>query len=280
MAENSTNEKQINDTSVTKEYSVPDAIAVYIKNQHCVVDSVGMSGSTVLTYEKWVLKMEPATEWALRTVDMMRWLQGKLPVPEVICHEVVDGKSFLLMSKVTGKMSCDEYYLEHPKELLTLLAAGLKMLWQVDISNCPHIRDLNAELAEAALRVEQGLVDVEDAEPDTFGPEGFANPEELLQWLEENRPNQDPVFSHGDYCLPNVFLQDGEVTGFIDLGDAGVGDKWRDIALCYRSLKHNFDGTYGGKVYEDFNPDMLFEALGIEPDWEKLRYYILLDELF
>ena len=27
-------------------------------------------------------------------------------------------------------------------------------------------------------------------------------------------------------------------------------------------------------------PDMLFEELGIEPDWEKIRYWILLDELF
>ena len=64
------------------------------------------------------------------------------------------------------------------------------------------------------------------------------------------------------------------------MGKTGVGDKWNDIALCYRSLKHNFDGTYGGKVYKDFNPDMLFEKLGIEPDWDKLNYYILLDELF
>ncbi|WP_207637230.1 hypothetical protein [Eubacterium xylanophilum] len=45
-------------------------------------------------------------------------------------------------------------------------------------------------------------------------------------------------------------------------------------------MKHNFDGTYGGKVYPDFDPDMLFEALGIEPNWEKINYFILLDELF
>ena len=41
-----------------------------------------------------------------------------------------------------------------------------------------------------------------------------------------------------------------------------------------------FDGTFGGKVYPDFNPDLLFDALGIEPNWEKIRYWILLDELF
>ena len=64
------------------------------------------------------------------------------------------------------------------------------------------------------------------------------------------------------------------------LGKTGIGDKWNDIALCYRSLKHNFDGTYGGKVYAKFNPDMLFEKLAIKPNWEKINYYLLLDELF
>jgi len=279
MTDSVLGELQFDDTWSKDANGIPAAFSKYLNGPY-TVDSVGMSGSTVLTYEKWVLKIEPATEWALRTVEMMKWLKGKLPVPKVICHEVVHGKSYLLMSRIKGKMSCDEYYLEHPKELLALLAEGLQMLWQVDVRDCPHIRDLDAELAEARERVEQGLVDVENAEPDTFCPDGFLNPEELLKWLEENRPKQEPVFSHGDFCLPNVFLQDGEITGFIDLGDSGVGDKWRDIALCYRSLKHNFDGTYGGKVYEDFNPDMLFEALGMEPDWEKLRYYVLLDELF
>ena len=90
----------------------------------------------------------------------------------------------------------------------------------------------------------------------------------------------EPVLSHGDYCLANIFLEDGHIKGYIDFGKTGIGDKWNDIALCYRSLKHNFDGTYGGKVYEDFNPNRLFEALGMEPDWEKIKYYTLLDELF
>ena len=154
------------------------------------------------------------------------------------------------------------------------------MLWSIDISDCPRIRDYDAELKEAKYRVDHGMVDVDDVEPSTFGEGGFENPEALYRWLEENRPDFEPVLPHGDFCLPNIFLKDGKISGFIDLGDCGVGDKWRDIALLYRSLKHNFDGTYGGKVYPDFNPDMLFDALDIKPDWEKLKYFILLDELF
>ena len=49
--------------------------------------------------------------------------------------------------------------------------------------------------------------------------------------------------------------------------------------LCYRSLCHNADGTYG-PVYPNIQPEKLFDALQITPDWEKIRYYILLDELF
>ena len=121
---------------------------------------------------------------------------------------------------------------------------------------------------------------------DNFGVNCFLflgegrDPEELLGWLEDHRPSFEPVLSHGDFCLPNIFLHDGGISGFIDLGDAGIGDKWRDVALCCRSLKHNFDGSYGGKVYPDFDPNLLFDALGIEPDREKMRYYTLLDELF
>ena len=107
----------------------------------------------------------------------------------------------------------------------------------------------------------------------------FAKMVEVMQWLYDHKPEPDPVFAHGDFCLPNVFFEDGKVSGFIDLGDAGIADRWYDIALGYRSLKHNVDGHYG-KVYEGVDPDELFTKLGLEPNWEKIRYYILLDELF
>ncbi len=112
------------------------------------------------------------------------------------------------------------------------------------------------------------LCTTENVQPDTYGKDGFSDPKELLDWLCSNRPEEDIVFIHGDYCLPNVFL-DGDSIGFIDLDHAGTGDRWADIALCWRSLKDNFNGSYGGKIYPDFDPDILFEKLNIAPDREK-----------
>ena len=262
------------------ELHIPSKIKSFIDNKSYTLDDIGMSGNQVLIFEDMVLKIEEWTAPVERQVQMMQWLEGKISVPKVIAYEVEDEKSYLLMSKVSGVMSCDTYYLEHPQVLLKALASGLKMLWQVDVTDCPVVRDVDAVLEEARLQVENGLVDLDNVEPTTFGEGEFEGPEQLLEWLENHRPAFEQVLSHGDFCLPNIFLEDGQVKGFIDLGRAGVGDKWNDIALCYRSLKHNFDGTYGGKVDEDFNPDMLFEKLGIEPDWDKIKWYLLLDEMF
>lgn len=259
---------------------LPSKMKSLIDNKPYTIDDIGMSGNQVLIFEDMVLKIEEISASVERQVLMMRWLEGKIPVPKVIAYEVENGKSYLLMSKVGGVMSCDTYYLKHPEELLEVLATGLRMLWEVDVKECPCVRDVDAVLQEARVQVENGWVDLDNVEPTTFGEDGFENPEQLLEWLENHRPSFEPVLSHGDFCLPNIFLADGKVKGFIDLGKAGVGDKWNDIAICYRSVKHNFDGTYGGKVYDDFNPDMLFDKLGVEPDWEKIKWYLLLDELF
>ena len=259
---------------------VPSKIRSLIDKKPFTVDAIGMSGNQVLVFEDMVLKIGDDPTSMTEQVKMMQWLKGKIPVPQVLYYEEENGKCYLLMSRIGGKMSCDTYYLEYPNILLKALACGLKMLWEVDIRECPRVRDLDTVLKEARIQVENNLVDVDNVEPTTFGEGGFESPKHLLEWLENNRPTFEPVFSHGDYCLPNVFLESDRVKGFIDLDRAGIGDKWNDIALCYRSLKHNFDGTYGGKVYEDFDPDVLFEELGLEPDWEKINYYLLLDELF
>lgn len=236
-------------------------------------DETGMSGSAVLAFDNMVLKSGSADQQDA-SVTMLRWLQGRLPVPEILHHEVYEGHSNLLMTRVPGRMSCDAYHLDRVEETVALLAEGLRMLWRVDIADCPRDAGLDAELAVARERVMRGLTDPDDL------PEGFASPEALLGWLEANRPPCDPVFSHGDYCMPNVFLDQGCVSGMIDLGDAGIADRWRDIALLWGSLERNFGGVYGGKVYHDFDPMLLIRALNIPFDQEKLTFYLRLNALF
>ena len=259
---------------------IPDSIKDKIKDEKYEMDDVGMSRGSILLFSDKVLKIQENSEEAVNEVLAMHWLEGQLSVPKVIAYECRDTKSYLLMTRMLGKMTCDESYMSDPEKLTALLAQALQELWKVDISACPLNWTLDRKLQAAQFNINHNLVDIENVEPDTFGPGGFENPEALLQWLKANKPKEELVLSHGDFCLPNIYITDDDRFGFIDLGRTGISDKWQDIALCYRSLKHNYTGKYAVKEYPGYYPDMLFEKLGLRPDWDKIRYYTLLDELF
>lgn len=260
--------------------NLPDSIKEIIGHRPYTIDTIGMSNSQVVCFDDMVLKIEKQREESDNEHQMMAWLNDKLPVPKILCWAKENGINYLLMSRMCGEMSCTTEMLENPKRLVKLLAEGLRMLWRVDVSSCPYNNSINNKLKSAEVRILNGLCSMEDAEPETYGANGFDNPAQLLQWLKDNKPVEELFFSHGDYCLPNIFIKENKINGFIDLGRSGVADKYQDIALCYRSLKYNFAGAYGGKVYEDFDATILFDQLNIVPDWDKIKYYILLDELF
>ena len=94
----------------------------------------------------------------------------------------------------------------------------------------------------------------------------------LFKWLCLNKPIEDElVFSHRDFCLCNILLNEGNL-GYIDFGRAGIADKWYDIAFCVREIK---DWSNGDKYINTF-----FELMELKPNWDKINYYIILDELF
>lgn len=77
------------------------------------------------------------------------------------------------------------------------------------------------------------------------------------------RPRLDQVVMHGDYCLPNVILSESGLSGFIDLGNGGLGDRHYDLywglwALAYNlkteRFHQDFLAAYG---YDAIDPDRL-----------------------
>ena len=127
---------------------------------------------------------------------------------------------------------------------------------------------LDRMLQEADRNVADGIVDEAD-----FDDERGRSAAELFEELMlRSRPEEDLVFTHGDYCLPNVIIDGEEVSGFVDWGRAGVADRYKDIALIVRSLEYN--------TGRDLRA-MFFEAYGLpSPDADKIEYYKLLDEFF
>ena len=259
---------------------IPEQINKKLGSQCPDKDTVGLSMSSVLIYPEYVLKISPSGEESSDEAAMMRWLQGKLPVPKVIEFISQGGKDYLLMEHLTGEMSCSPGMLRDPEKLVSLLASSLKMWWAVNPEGCPVDQSLDRKLQIAEKNVLSGYASTEDAQPDTYGPNSYSSPRHLLEWLKENKPEEDPTVTHGDFCLPNLFFSGDTLTGFLDLSRSGISDKWQDIALCWRSLKDNLHGRYASDPIDEHYEDLLFKYLEIDKDEEKLRYYILLDELF
>ena len=97
--------------------------------------------------------------------------------------------------------------------------------------------------------------------------------QELLDELAQLAPaSEELCLTHGDYCLPNIIVDDDCVAGFVDLGRLGVGDRYRDLALVRRSLDYN--------GCADLIP-LFFQEYGLPtPNADKLYLYQLLDEFF
>jgi kanamycin kinase/aminoglycoside 3'-phosphotransferase-3 len=251
----------------------PLDLKVLLNGMNCEADNIGCSTAGVYRYYNdkvsYYLKIQSTFNELKKEHEIMEWLQHKLPVPRKVYFKSYDGFDYLLMTEIEGEMICSDYILNDPEEAVKLLADGIKMLQSISIENCPFNNSLEVKLKEALYNIESDLVDMSDWEDNNR----FNTSIELLEYLKNNKPKGSTLaFTHRDYCLPNIFSKDNKISGFIDLGRSGIADIYQDIALCVRSLKHNFK--------TDNYTDLFFKHLGIQPNWEKIEYYILLDELF
>jgi aminoglycoside phosphotransferase len=74
------------------------------------------------------------------------------------------------------------------------------------------------------------------------------------------------VLIHGDYCLPNVLVSEGKLSGLIDVGGAGLGDPRDDLAAGVWTLQYNFGPGYAREFLDAYGaPPMT------DPEIESLR---------
>lgn len=195
----------------------------------------------------------------------LRWLKGRLLVPDVVAIAGQDGTDYLLMTKLPGRDGSDDRVHRDGKPFIELLAEALRTVHGTPIADCPFSATIDDLLDIAERRVSDGTLTADDFPPHYFG----RSPRELLRALHELRPgDRGAVLTHGDASLPNVLFHRGQVSGFIDLGLAGISDPYRDLALAARSLTRNM----GGKWIHPF-----LQAYGAPMDEPRLEFFILLD---
>jgi kanamycin kinase len=143
-----------------------------------------------------------------------------------VLNYVSNDRDWLLTTAVIGEDCINEMYLADPKRLCDTIAYELRKLHETDYTDCP-VQDRTKEyLTFAENNYFSGSYD-KSLFPDSFG---YRSANEAYAVLEEGKDAlQSKVLLHGDYCLPNIILNNWKLSGFIDVGSGGVGDRHIDI---------------------------------------------------
>lgn len=166
---------------------------------------------------------------------MTAYFHGKGLAPEVLAYTSGE-RDWLLTAKAPGTDCTDARYLDDPKRLCDTLAELLRRLHSVDFSDCPVPDRMTSYRETAEKNYRTGSFD-STLFPDNWG---YTSAGEAWCAIErDGRLLRSDTLLHGDYCLPNVMLNNWNFSAFIDVGNGGVGDRHIDLFWGVWSLSFN-----------------------------------------
>lgn len=157
--------------------------------------------------------------------DMGRFFYKKGLGGEILSYVSLDD-DWLLSKRVVGEDCTFFTYLDSPKRLTDTWAELLLKLHSTNTEGCPIANRTESYLAAVDEGYKTGRFD-----QSIFLPLcSFSSPDEAYRIVNEYRGQlKSDTLIHGDYCLPNVILDNWNFSGFIDLGNGGVADRHIDV---------------------------------------------------
>ena len=191
-----------------------------------------------------------------REAELTDFFNKKGFASEVLLYETAE-RDFLLTRRVKGEDCIFKKYLDNPERLCETTAQILRSLHETSFDGCP-VKNRTEEYLERVKRnYGAGLYDLElfgDIWSFASAEDAFAQVEKSSKFLKAD------TLIHGDYCLPNIMLDDWKFTGFVDLDSGGVGDRHIDIFwgiwtlwfnLKTNKYKDRFIDAYGRENVEE-----------------------------
>ena len=167
--------------------------------------------------------------------EMTAYFHRKSLSPEVLSY-FSEAQDWLLTRAAPGEDCIEPKYLADPKRLCDTTAELLRWLHDHPYDGCPVPNRTEVYLNTVYQNKARGHYDIT-----LFPPEwGYLSPEEA--WAEVNANGKylhTDTLLHGDYCLPNIILQNWHFSSFIDVGCGGVGDRHIDLFWGVWSLLYN-----------------------------------------
>ena len=173
---------------------------------------------------------------------------------ELLSYESLE-RDYMLTRRVEGEDCTHPEYLADPKRLVDTLAERLRMLHETDFSGCPLTDRMSSYFATVDENYRSGNYDTSHF-PDSFG---YRSAEEAYAMVAKAKSDlRSRVLLHGDYCLPNIMLNNWNFSGFIDLGGGGVGDRHIDLFWGVWTLEFNLHtDKYASRFLDAYGRDVI-----------------------
>lgn len=167
-------------------------------------------------------------------------------------------KDWLLTKKIVGDDCIAEKHLQNPTKLCDIIGQHLAILHKTKFDDC-KINHTQKYLDTAKKNYLQNKYD-NSLFPDNWG---YATPQEAYEVIEaKGHLLKTDTLLHGDYCLPNIILNNWKFSGFIDLGNGGVGDKHVDLFWGMWSLNFNLKtDKYKERFFDVYGRDKIDEEM-------------------
>ena len=192
----------------------------------------------------------------LKSESLMHSYFHKLGLTSSVCmYKNIGDKDYLITERVIGEDCVYKEYLNQPKKLCETIAYNLRLLHEKSITDCPIQNNTYMYVQTALDGYDNGIYN-----SDLFnGLWDFPSIQEAWQAATEGMKNLEKnVLIHGDYCLPNILLNNWKFSGFIDLNNGGVGDRHIDILWGIWTLKYNLKTTqYTEQFINAYGSDMI-----------------------
>lgn len=193
-----------------------------------------------------------------REAHMTQYFHGKGLSAEVISY-ISDECDWLVTTKIPGDDCTAAKYCEQPERMVDILAEQLSLLHGLDYVDCPVPDHTARYLARARKGRLAGVF-----EKDLFTTDwGYTDADEAWAVVEEkSHLLRMDTLVHGDYCLPNIILDDWRFGGFIDLDNAGIGDRHVDVFWATWTLFYNLKtNRYRQRFIEAYGRDKVDEDM-------------------
>lgn len=240
--------------------SYPDAFKSLLLNADVFDSSCSPEARVIFIDKDSGYYLKSAAKGTLkREADMTSFFNSKGLGAKVL--EYLNGEmDWLLTERVLGEDCTHSQYIDDPKRLCDLTATLLRQLHETDHSGCPVPDRTGEYLATVKNNYQNGIYD-SSLFPDNWG---YTSADEAWNVISKNgHLLKSDTLIHGDYCLPNIMLDNWNFSKFIDVGNGGVGDRhidlfWGAWTLFFNlktdEYRERFFDAYGRDAFE---PDMI-----------------------